>query len=356
MQHKLDNAARIGYSYNEQDFCLSKKEQLLQQLQQNKMIQESSKTRYKTELCRSFKENGICKYGEKCQFAHGEPEVRNINRHPKFKTELCRTFHISGYCPYGPRCHFVHDSVESRKLHNRQPLEIQTADTTDKLSLSESSDLDFFALNDEIISPINIQSSCSSFLKDSSDSATDTSSRTCSSANTTPPTSRRTLQYQTPEFSIQSPKFSTPKSKNGPGSFAYCKPNNALSKFQVPLASEESLEAKALEFNLLKLKFLELESAVRNNSNILLPLNETSSNSSRLTADTTTCSSASITPPASRNISPIHKNLNLNKFKQTCRATEFPKANFNLALENNNNNVEILKKIDSAILAFIKTN
>jgi len=73
---------------------------------------ENSKTssqRYKTELCRSYHETGLCKYGEKCQFAHGYHEIRSLNRHPKYKTILCRTYHCTGYCPYGPRCHFLHD-------------------------------------------------------------------------------------------------------------------------------------------------------------------------------------------------------------------------------------------------------
>ncbi|GFO16869.1 mRNA decay activator protein zfp36 [Plakobranchus ocellatus] len=66
-------------------------------------------SRYKTELCRPFEESGSCKYGDKCQFAHGMHELRNLSRHPKYKTELCRTFHTIGYCPYGPRCHFIHE-------------------------------------------------------------------------------------------------------------------------------------------------------------------------------------------------------------------------------------------------------
>ena len=64
--------------------------------------------RYKTELCRPFEETGHCKYGDKCQFAHGDGELRSLTRHPKYKTELCRTFHTTGFCPYGPRCHFMH--------------------------------------------------------------------------------------------------------------------------------------------------------------------------------------------------------------------------------------------------------
>ncbi|XP_014663790.1 PREDICTED: protein TIS11-like [Priapulus caudatus] len=70
-------------------------------------------SRYKTELCRPFEETGACKYGEKCQFAHGAHELRVLPRHPKYKTEMCRTFHTTGLCPYGPRCHFVHNPDEN---------------------------------------------------------------------------------------------------------------------------------------------------------------------------------------------------------------------------------------------------
>ncbi|XP_018560886.1 protein TIS11 [Anoplophora glabripennis] len=69
-------------------------------------------SRYKTELCRPFEEFGVCKYGDKCQFAHGINELRSLARHPKYKTELCRTYHTVGFCPYGPRCHFVHNQDE----------------------------------------------------------------------------------------------------------------------------------------------------------------------------------------------------------------------------------------------------
>lgn len=75
-------------------------------------------SRYKTELCRSFAEVGSCKYGDKCQFAHGEEELRTVNRHPKFKTENCKSFHSTGFCPYGPRCHFIHNTDESSKKSN----------------------------------------------------------------------------------------------------------------------------------------------------------------------------------------------------------------------------------------------
>uniref|UniRef100_A0A1W7R929 Zinc finger protein 36, C3H1 type-like 2-A n=1 Tax=Hadrurus spadix TaxID=141984 RepID=A0A1W7R929_9SCOR len=76
---------------------------------------QANSSRYKTELCRPYEESGTCKYGEKCQFAHGAHELRTLVRHPKYKTELCRTFHSTGFCPYGPRCHFIHNSEETKK-------------------------------------------------------------------------------------------------------------------------------------------------------------------------------------------------------------------------------------------------
>ncbi|KAG9314592.1 hypothetical protein JVU11DRAFT_5394 [Chiua virens] len=66
---------------------------------------------YKTELCRSWEEKGTCRYGTKCQFAHGEEELRTVARHPKYKTEICRTFWVSGACPYGKRCCFIHTEL-----------------------------------------------------------------------------------------------------------------------------------------------------------------------------------------------------------------------------------------------------
>ncbi|XP_016329315.1 zinc finger protein 36, C3H1 type-like 2 isoform X2 [Sinocyclocheilus anshuiensis] len=95
------------------DRAYSESGQQLQGLQQKPGSQINS-TRYKTELCRPFEENGACKYGEKCQFAHGYHELRSLSRHPKYKTEPCRTFHTIGFCPYGPRCHFIHNADERR--------------------------------------------------------------------------------------------------------------------------------------------------------------------------------------------------------------------------------------------------
>jgi hypothetical protein len=70
--------------------------------------ESSTQNLYKTEPCRSFEETGVCRYGMKCQFAHGRVELRPVSRHPKYKTEVCKTFHTIGTCPYGKRCRFIH--------------------------------------------------------------------------------------------------------------------------------------------------------------------------------------------------------------------------------------------------------
>lgn len=72
---------------------------------------------YKTEICRSYEENGYCRYNEKCQFAHSEDELRHISRHPRYKTEICKTYWEEGTCPYGKRCCFIHkESVADRDV------------------------------------------------------------------------------------------------------------------------------------------------------------------------------------------------------------------------------------------------
>ncbi|XP_020792078.1 cysteine three histidine 1 [Boleophthalmus pectinirostris] len=77
-------------------------------------------TRYKTELCTTYSASGVCKYAERCQFAHGLHELHVPFRHPKYKTELCRSYHTTGYCYYGSRCLFVHSPDEQRPCVRRK--------------------------------------------------------------------------------------------------------------------------------------------------------------------------------------------------------------------------------------------
>jgi len=78
----------------------------------------NTQSRYKTEICRQWVDTGVCRYTNKCQFAHGEHELRPVLRHPRFKTELCRSYHQKGTCPYGNRCRFIHDQHDAEVQAN----------------------------------------------------------------------------------------------------------------------------------------------------------------------------------------------------------------------------------------------
>ena len=76
---------------------------------------------YKTELCRSLTDDGFCKYGNRCQFAHSAEELRPVPRHPRYKTELCLSYLEGGErsgvgCAYGKRCCFIHTAEEVQRL------------------------------------------------------------------------------------------------------------------------------------------------------------------------------------------------------------------------------------------------
>lgn len=63
---------------------------------------------YKTERCASFMKMGVCPYGNKCQFAHGENELKIVSRPPKWRLKPCVNWGKFGNCRYGNRCCFKH--------------------------------------------------------------------------------------------------------------------------------------------------------------------------------------------------------------------------------------------------------
>jgi len=69
--------------------------------------------KYKTELCKNWIENNSCRYGKKCQFAHGKEELATYkaasNTEEKLRTKNCRTFYKEKQCSYGSRCMFRHE-------------------------------------------------------------------------------------------------------------------------------------------------------------------------------------------------------------------------------------------------------
>jgi len=90
------------------------------------MANSTANPRFKTEICRNFKEKGTCLYGDLCQFAHGKHELRkDFVRHNKYKTKLCQKYWIAGYCAYGPRCNFIHQEKEGLAHIQAQELPMQ---------------------------------------------------------------------------------------------------------------------------------------------------------------------------------------------------------------------------------------
>lgn len=108
------NWSNAVMTQSQQQAALQKKKTFAQVVIEDQL---NSQSLYKTELCRSFEETGTCRYGMKCQFAHGKDELRPVLRHPKYKTEICRTFHSTGTCPYGKRCRFIHQSADEANLN-----------------------------------------------------------------------------------------------------------------------------------------------------------------------------------------------------------------------------------------------
>ncbi|WAR20173.1 TISB-like protein [Mya arenaria] len=126
-QNGFSEHKKLDRSYSEPcDRLVNNNTNLNNQQQQQQQKQAVNSSRYKTELCRPFEESGHCKYADKCQFAHGMHELKQLNRHPKYKTELCRTFHSKGFCPYGPRCNFVHNDDLSNMNEQNNRMTSQT--------------------------------------------------------------------------------------------------------------------------------------------------------------------------------------------------------------------------------------
>lgn len=64
---------------------------------------------YKTELCATFIRYGNCPYGRKCQFAHGQQDLKVVDRPPKWRSKPCQNWIKNGTCAYNERCCFRHD-------------------------------------------------------------------------------------------------------------------------------------------------------------------------------------------------------------------------------------------------------
>lgn len=116
-------------------------EESLDQRLANINQQQQPANLYKTELCRSFTETGYCRYGAKCQFAHGAADLRPVLRHRKYKTEKCKNFERDGVCPYGSRCRFIHNEQEVRWLTPASMVTPSSKIASDSIGVSTPSTL-----------------------------------------------------------------------------------------------------------------------------------------------------------------------------------------------------------------------
>jgi hypothetical protein len=88
----------------------------------NSSTKKCDKTKYKTEMCKNWVESdgSYCRYGDKCQFAHGSLEIKLTPEplHDKYKSKECVQFHGTNFCPYGLRCMFQHEERSLDELRN----------------------------------------------------------------------------------------------------------------------------------------------------------------------------------------------------------------------------------------------
>ena len=72
-------------------------------------------------MCKNWIENSHCRYGKKCQFAHGHDELEQARIaagiDDKTRTKNCRTFYKEKVCNYGSRCMFRHEHRHIRQIH-----------------------------------------------------------------------------------------------------------------------------------------------------------------------------------------------------------------------------------------------
>ena len=91
----------------------------------NSQPNKVNNAKYKTILCKHFNTPQGCGYGQKCQFAHGNAElrsnasqcnplIRNQNSMLNYKIAKCKNWERDCVCKYGALCTFAHGDKDIR--------------------------------------------------------------------------------------------------------------------------------------------------------------------------------------------------------------------------------------------------
>ena len=93
----------------------------------SQMVDGITSPQYKTTLCKNYQDSGLCDFGARCQFAHGQLELRTLGQNylqlnPQYKTTMCSHFTEHGNCPQGHNCQFSHGVQELRQSGGQEPV------------------------------------------------------------------------------------------------------------------------------------------------------------------------------------------------------------------------------------------
>ncbi|KAL1831790.1 hypothetical protein ACET3Z_001441 [Daucus carota] len=116
------------------------------------------KSFYKTEVCRSWEDFGTCRYGAKCQFAHGKEELRPTRFFNKSKseTQICRAY-SSGTCSYGSQCRFSHEQTNSPASGTDSPFTLASRTVSQNNSPASATDSPIPASKTQAVLPIKLE-------------------------------------------------------------------------------------------------------------------------------------------------------------------------------------------------------
>ena len=71
--------------------------------------------KYRTTMCTSMSKSGVCQRGFQCNYAHSPTQLMMARQaDPKYKTAICENWKKSGCCERGDSCHFAHGIAEQR--------------------------------------------------------------------------------------------------------------------------------------------------------------------------------------------------------------------------------------------------